>query len=89
MDIYSFLMLKNGFDVFPISYFYVCNADRKADGFHGKLSFFETLVPYEWDTTWIDDKLQEMIAVLNSVEIPEPNPSCENCAYARQRTLKG
>ena len=54
----------------------------------GELSFSETLVPYNWDTSWIDGKLAEMIATLNSEDLPDSNPSCENCAYARQRNLK-
>ena len=88
MDVYSYLMSKNGFDVFPTAYFYVCNADRNAETFSGELIFSETLVPYNWDTSWIDEKLKEMITTLNSKDLPDSNPSCENCAYARQRTLK-
>ena len=81
-------MSKNGFDVFPTGYFYVCNADRNAEAFSGELSFSETLVSYNWDTSWIDGKLAEMNAILNSEDLPDSNPSCENCAYARQRNLK-
>ena len=88
LDVYSYLMSKNGFDVFPTAYFYVCNADRNAESFSGELIFSETLVPYNWDTSWIDGKLAEMIATLNSEDLPDSNPSCENCAYARQRNLK-
>ena len=29
-----------------------------------------------------------MIEILNSEELPEINSSCENCAYAHQRTIK-
>lgn len=50
--------------------------------------FKETLVPYEWDSSWMPAKVTEMIDLLNAVELPEGNPSCENCAYAHQRTLK-
>jgi len=28
-----------------------------------------------------------MLAVLNNEKVPEANPSCKNCAYARQRVL--
>ena len=47
----------------------------------------ETLVPYQWNVDWIDEKLSEMIQVLNSKKLPEVNPSCENCAYANQRAM--
>ena len=52
------------------------------------MNFYETLVPYEWDSSWIEEKVIEMIEILNSEELPEINSSCENCAYAHQRTIK-
>ena len=63
-------MSKNGFDVFPTAYFYVCNANRNAEAFSGELIFSETLVPYNWNTSWIDEKLEEMITTLNSEDLP-------------------
>ena len=77
-----------GFEVSPTSYFYVCNADRNAESFDSKMDFYETLVPYEWDASWIEGKVIEMITLLNSEELPERNNSCENCAYAHQRSIK-
>jgi hypothetical protein len=87
MDFYSYLLTEMEFNVSPLSYFYVCNADRNAPSFDSKMDFEETLVPYEWDSSWIEEKVLEMIQVLNSHEMPESNPSCENCAYALQRTI--
>ena len=87
MDFYSYLLTEMNFEVSPISYFYVCNADRSAPSFHSKMNFEETLVPYEWDSSWIEEKVLEMTQLLNSEEMPESNPSCENCAYAQQRTM--
>jgi len=75
-----------GFEVSPISYFYVWNADRSAPAFDSKMIFEETLVPYKWNSSWIEDKVLEMINLLNSEKLPENNPSCENCAYALQRS---
>jgi len=88
MDFYAYLLTEMGFEVFPTSYFYVCNADRSADSFDSKMKFYETLVPYELDTGWIEEKVIEMISLLNSEELPEINDSCENCAYAHQRSNK-
>jgi hypothetical protein len=87
LDFYAYLLTKMGFDVSPVGYFYVCNADREASGFNGRLMFQETLVPYEWSIDWIDPKVQEMIDLLNSHDLPERTESCENCAYAHQRAL--
>ena len=88
MDFYSYLLTEMRFQVSPTAYFYVCNADRNADSFDSKLDFEETLVPYQWDSNWIEEKVTEMIAILNSRDLPEGNPSCENCAYAHQRAIK-
>ena len=86
LDFYAYLLVNMGYPVSPVGYFYVCNADRRSDVFDGTLSFSETLVPYEWNCEWIEDKVWEMITVLNSHELPDSNLSCENCAYACQRT---
>ena len=89
MDFYSYLLneMNIGHSVSPISYFYVCNADRNASSFDSKLDFEETLVPYVWNLDWIDEKVLEMIDLLNSQKLPEANPSCENCAYVKQRNI--
>ena len=34
--------------------------------------------------THMQSKLDEMIALMNQHEIPEPNKSCKNCAYSEQ-----
>ena len=85
MDFYAFLLKEMGFSVGPTAYFLVCNADRAADGFYGKMDFSETLIPYDWDTNWIPEQVEAMISIMNSASIPTSNPSCKNCAYANQR----
>lgn len=86
LDVYAYLLANMGFDVSPTGYFYVCNADRDAASFDGIMNFNESLVPYRWDIGWIESAVRSMIDVINSFEIPERTPSCENCAYAFQRT---
>ena len=76
-----------GFEVADTGYFYVCNADKSVNDFGGIMRFEETLVPYEWNADWIDSEIQNMIDLLKSCELPPSNQSCENCAYAHQRSL--
>jgi len=83
MDFYNYLLNEMGFETEDYSIFLVVNANRYAEGFNGKLEFSETLVNYAHDTSWVDGKVREMIACLNSEEVPEENPYCENCAYIR------
>lgn len=87
LDVYAYLLEGMGFSVSPTGYFYVCNADRDAEGFHGRLEFQETLVPYNWNADWVEPEVFEMASVLDSHQIPEGNPACENCAYSRQRAM--
>ena len=87
LDFYAYLLIKMGFEVSPVGYFYVCNAARGAPAFDGHMLFEETLVPYEWSIDWIGPKVKEMISVLNSYDLPEKTSACENCAYSLQRSL--
>jgi len=84
MDFYAYLLLGMGFDVHQTSYFLVCNAKRDDLEFNKRMNFDEYLVPYNWNIDWIENKIDEMINLMNDSQIPEPNLSCKNCAYAEQ-----
>ncbi len=81
MDIYVHILRKMKFKVCDTSYFLVCNGLKSPDRFDKQIQFENSLVPYTTNTDWIDPKIQEMKKVLDSDEIPDKNPSCENCAY--------
>ena len=87
MDFYAYLLQQMGFEVEKTAYFLVCNADREADGFNSEMKFQEVLIPYQWNSDWIHGKVTEMIDLLNDNNAPDANPSCKNCAYARQRAI--
>ena len=87
MDFYAYLLQQMEFEVEETAYFLVCNADREADGFNGEMKFQEVLIPYRWNSDWIHGKVFEMIDLLNDKNAPDANPSCKNCAYARQRAI--
>ena len=87
LDFYVYLLQNMGYAVAPVAYFYVCNAQKERDGFFGVMDFDETLVPYDWDSSWIPAKLEELLNVVNSNELPNANTSCEQCAYARERVI--
>ena len=81
MDFYADLLFGMGFDVHPTSYFLVCNAKRNLEGFHKTMRFDEYLVPYQWDSDWIEEKNEEMLALMNQHKIPESNECCKNYTY--------
>lgn len=87
LEFYSYLLVKMGFSVSTVGYFYVCNADVNALGFGGQLTFEEILVPYELNTDWIASEIGEMTRILNTSSLPARNSSCENCAYGNARAI--
>ncbi len=36
------------------------------------------------DLSWIEEKVDEMVALMNQHQIPQPHESCKNCAYSEQ-----
>ena len=84
MDFYAYLLSGMGFDVDPTSYFLVCNAKTDENGFHATMHFDEYLIPYNWNKEWIEEKIDQMLVLINQHEIPKPHPSCRNCAYSDQ-----
>ena len=84
MDIYVHILRQMGFEVSNTTYFMVCNGIKTKDNFNAKMDFDITLVDYESNTNWIEKKITEMKATLESNETPKRNPYCENCAYLEQ-----
>ena len=84
MDIYVHILRKMGFKVSDMTYFMVCNGIKTKDNFNAKMDFDITLVDYETDTSWVQNQVVEMKKTLDSKNMPEETPHCENCAYLRE-----
>ena len=84
MDFYAYLLSGMGFDVHQTAYFLVCNAKRDDQEFKKRMNFDEYLVPYNWNIDWIENKIDEMVNLMNGSQVPEQNLSCKNCAYSEQ-----
>ena len=89
LEFYAYLLSKMGHEVDETGYFVVCNADRDKENFEKNMKFDELLVPYKLNLTWIEEKIDEMIDVLNEKKLFKSNESCMNCAYQRERELLG
>ena len=87
LNYYAYLLKGMGHKVSSDAYLYICNAKEVEEGFHGKMLFDEVLIHHEIKTDYLEEEIQKMIDVMNSEEIPEGHTSCENCAYARQRSV--
>ena len=87
LDYYAYILTGMGYKVSSDAYFYICNAKEVDEGFYGKMLFDEVLIHYKIKTNYLESKIQKMIDTMNSENIPDSHESCENCAYARQRSV--
>lgn len=90
MEIYQWLLRRNGLSVSDTGYFVYANGRIDLDGFFDKVEFRTKLIPYVGDTSWIEPTLLRIKECLEG-EMPPVGRSamggvCEYCAYARQRT---
>ena len=87
LDFYAYLLkAQNLKEVSDDAYLYVVNARGLEEEFDNKLLFEPTLIHTKIKTDYLEDKIQNMIDAMNSTKIPDSNKSCNNCAYARQRS---
>ena len=83
LEVYQWLLRRNGHPVSNTGYFVYCNGRADAEAFDGKLEFDVTLIAHEGDDSWVEGTLKLIHACLNSDEIPAPAPECDYCAYVR------
>jgi len=85
MEIYQWLLRKNGFKVSSTGYWLYETATKKADSFDGVLHFEAALIAYEGNTDWIEPTLAEMKEALDYVELPWSGDDCDLCRFALER----
>ena len=81
MEVYQWLLRKNGYKVSDTGYFVYCNGIADAEAFDQKLEFRVNLIPYKGDDSWVEKTIFEIHKCLNSDNIPEANPDCDYCSY--------
>ena len=81
MEIYQWLLRKNGYKVSNTGYFVYCNGRTDFDRFDGKLEFDLTLIPYDGNDAWVGGTIKDIHKCLNSEIIPEANEDCDYCLY--------
>mgnify|MGYP001094007832 CR=1 FL=1 len=83
MEIYQWLLKKNGFKVSKTGYFVYANGDRSAPAFDGKLEFKVKVIPYIGKTDWIEGVLIEAKKCLESDKTPDYTETCDYCKYQK------
>lgn len=81
MEVYQWLLRKNGFTVSNTGYFVYANASKNEVAFDGKLLFDVTLIPHKGNDSWVDDVLERIKNTLDAKTIPTPNEQCDYCQY--------
>lgn len=89
MEVYQWLMRRNGFKVSSTGYFVYCNgkADRKA--FDGKLEFDVTIIPYTGKDDWVEPTVKKIHDCLTGETIPAADKDCEYCGYVTKAASAG
>jgi len=85
MEIYQWLLAKNGIDVSPLGYFVFARVN-KAGGFgngEAALAFDLFIEPLVGDNSWVDQALKSAKKTFDMAEAPDPTPTCEFCTYRR------
>lgn len=85
MEVYQWLLRKNGFTVSDTGYFVYANGKTDRKAFDGKLEFDVVLLPYTGNADWVDGTLYEIKNCLESDVLPEASKNCDYCLY-RQST---
>ncbi len=81
MEVYQWLLRKNGFKVSDIGYFVYVNGRRDREAFDAKLEFDVNLIAYKGDDNWVSEILPKIKKCLASADIPESGKDCEYCPY--------
>lgn len=87
MEIYQWLLRRNGFVVSDTGYFVYANGKKDRKAFDGKLEFDVKLIPYTGSDAWVEHALKAAHTCLASDALPKPSPVCDFCLY-RQAAKK-
>lgn len=81
MEVYQWLLRRNGYAVAETGYFVYCTGRTDAAAFDGRLEFDVTLIPHVGDDSWVEPTLALMHECLNEDRPPAAGPDCDYCAY--------
>ena len=81
MDVYQFLVRRQGFEVSNRGWFVYTNGDGRAGAFGDKLCFTTSMVSYDGNDAWVLDAFRRAVATVQQGEVPQPGADCEYCAY--------
>ena len=81
MDVYQFLVRRQGFEVSDRGWFVYTNGDGGAGEFGDRLCFQTALVPYHGSDAWVLDAFRRAVAMVGQASVPSPGERCAYCPY--------
>ncbi len=81
MEVYQWLMRRQGFTVSNTGYFVYCNGQTDRQAFDAKLEFDIKLIPYEGNDSWVEGTIVKANDCLRAKDIPLPSPNCDYCNF--------
>jgi len=85
MEVYQWLLRKNGFEVNSTGYFVYTNGRLDLDGFFDKVEFRTKVISYTGDDSWIEPIITKIKETLESDTMPKRDPDCKYCIYVGER----
>ena len=83
MEMYQWLMRKNGFEVSDTGYFVYCNGTTDREAFDAKLEFDVRILSYKGNDSWVENTLREARECLMRGSVPKASQNCDYCAYVK------
>lgn len=85
MEVYQWLLRKNGYKVSDVGYFVYCNGKADKAAFDARLEFDVNLISYTGNTSWIEKTIFDIHKCLNLEAVPAQGNECDYCDYVYSR----
>src|SRR3989344_753003 len=84
MEVYSYLLERNGFQIQGEAYFVFYQVDKSGGGFQNALPFIEQLKSVKVNKDWVGDVFEQAGAVARRDTPPDLETPCEHCIYVQK-----
>jgi hypothetical protein len=85
MEVYQWLLRRNGYEVNSTGYFVYTNGRLDLDGFFDKIEFRTKVISYKGDDSWVEPTIFKIKEALESNVMPKRSVTCEYCKYVDAR----
>ena len=86
LEVYGYLLEKNGFKISENSYIVFCNAEIHHEEWSEKLNFDVQVINYKIDYTWVEstlDKIKDLLIQDTMPDFSDPD-HCDICRYLQE-----